>query len=250
MTMPSAALRRDEVATLGDVLPRVVGLVLDHLLRRHVERDAHNPAPSSRPPSCAAARVATMSSGMASKPAADDRGDGREDAAHDVGAAGGGVLVGGGEQRPQCEVDRLVAADVLPPGGLDPVAGVDATRAVGLEVGFLVLAAGGVVAEDAAPGAVDVVTGEERHDHEALHRRGQVGPHELAELVGLALERQDLALDLLVVLELDLEELDQLDRRARGAGDGDAGERRRRRRPSRPAGWRSCTRRWHAGRRP
>ena len=36
------------------------------------------------------------------------------------------------------------------PGGLDPVAGVDAARAVGLEVGLLVLAAGDVVAEDPA----------------------------------------------------------------------------------------------------
>ena len=42
------------------------------------------------------------------------------------------------------------------------------------------------------------------------------------ELVGLALEAERRALDLLVVLELELEELDHLDGRAGGAGDGDA----------------------------
>ena len=68
-----------------------------------------------------------------------------------------------------------------------------------------------------------VEAGEERDDDEALHRRGQVRPHHLAELVGLALEAERLALDLLVVLELHLEQLHHLDRGAGRAGDGDAG---------------------------
>ena len=46
----------------------------------------------------------------------------------------------------------------------------------------------------------------------------------MAELVGLALEAQHLALHLLVVLELGLEQLHHLDRRPRRAGDRDAGE--------------------------
>ena len=62
---------------------------------------------------------------------------------------------------------------------------------------------------------------EQRHDHEALHGHGEVLAHHLAELVGLALEAEGHALDLLVVLELGLEELDHLDRRPGGAGDGD-----------------------------
>ena len=68
-----------------------------------------------------------------------------------------------------------------------------------------------------------VVAGEEGHHHEALHGGGKVAPDHLAELVGLALEREGLALDLLVVLELHLEQLHHLDRRPGRAGDGDAG---------------------------
>jgi hypothetical protein len=49
-----------------------------------------------------------------------------------------------------------------------------------------------------------------------------VAPDHLAELVGLALQRQLGALHLLVVLELELEQLHHLDRRPGGAGDGDA----------------------------
>ena len=52
---------------------------------------------------------------------------------------------------------------------------------------------------------------------------GRFARDHLAELVGLALEREGLALDLLVVLELHLEQLHHLDRRPGGTGDGDAG---------------------------
>ena len=64
-----------------------------------------------------------------------------------------------------------------------------------------------------------VEPGEERHDDEALQGGGQVGADHLRELVGLALERQGLALDLLVVLELGLEQADHL-----VAGPGDTRE--------------------------
>ena len=72
--------------------------------------------------------------------------------------------------------------------------------------------------------AVLVVAREQRHDREALHRGGQVAAHEHAELVGLAFEAEHVALHLLVVLELRLEQLHHLDRGPGRAGDRDAGE--------------------------
>ena len=158
------------------------------------------------------------------EPVGVDRGDEREDAAHEVGAAGRDVFVGGGEQRPDRERDGVVERHALGPAGLDPVAGVHAARTLALVVLLLVATAGDVVGEDAAAFAVLVVAGEQRHDREALHRGGQVGAHEHAELVGLAFEAQHLALHLLVVLELGLEELHHLDRGPGRAGDRDAGE--------------------------
>jgi hypothetical protein len=64
-----------------------------------------------------------------------------------------------------------------------------------------------------------VVAGEDGHHDEALHRRGQVLPDELGERVCLALQLERLALDLLVVLELDPEKPGHLDRGPGGAGD-------------------------------
>ena len=61
------------------------------------------------------------------------------------------------------------------------------------------------------------------HDGQALHGQGQVLADHLGQLVGLALQGERGALDLLVVLELDLEEADHLDRHARRPGDGDGG---------------------------
>ena len=98
--------------------------------------------------------------------------------------------------------------------------GVASARARGLEVGVLVVAARDVVVEDAAQVACRVEAGEERDDGEALHGQGQVLAHHLGQLVGLALEREGGALDLLVVLELHLEEADHLDRHAGRPRDG------------------------------
>ena len=120
--------------------------------------------------------------------------------------------------------DGVVERHVFGPARLDPVAGVDAARTLTLVVVFLVAAAGDVVGEHASHLAVLVVAGEQRHDREALHRGGQVAAHEQAELVGLALEAQHLALHLLVVLELGLEQLHHLDRGPGRARDRDAGE--------------------------
>jgi hypothetical protein len=97
---------------------------------------------------------------------------------------------------------------------------VHAAGTVDLEVRFLVLPAGGVEAEHAAATAALVEPGEEWHDDQPLHRRGQVGADHLGELVGLALERQRLALDLLVVLELGLEQAHHVDSGSGDTGDG------------------------------
>ena len=70
----------------------------------------------------------------------------------------------------------------------------------------------------------EVVAGEQRHDGEALHRQAEVGADQRGEPVGLAVHRQRGALDLLVVLELDLEQPDHLDGEPGRAGDADHGE--------------------------
>jgi hypothetical protein len=87
-------------------------------------------------------------------------------------------------------------------------------RSLGLVVDLLVAAAGDVVREHPTPAARFVEAREEWHHYEARHRGGQVGPHHLAELVRLALEAQRVALHLLVVLELGLEQPHHLDCRA------------------------------------
>ena len=71
---------------------------------------------------------------------------------------------------------------------------------------------------------LEVVAGEQRHDGEALHGHREVAADHRGEPVGLAVEGEHGALDLLVVLELDLEQPDHLDREAGGAGDADRGE--------------------------
>jgi hypothetical protein len=106
---------------------------------------------------------------------------------------------------------------------LDGGAGVPTARSGGLEVGVLVVAAGHVVIEDAADAAGGVEAGEERDHGKALHGHRQVLAHHLGQLVGLALQRECGALDLLVVLELHLEEADHLDGHTGRAGDGHGG---------------------------
>ena len=208
-------------------------------------------SPSSRPPSSASARAAMVVVVERLVAGGGDHGDGREDAADEVGPAGGGVLVGGGEQRPQREVDGLVAVHALAPRGLDPVAGVDAAGAVGLEVGFLVLAAGDVVAEHPA-----ACCGGRRSRRTAARPRspamaaGRLARTICASWLALPSRLQELALDLLVVLELHLEQAHHLDRRARRRRRWRRPRSRRPGTPSPCAGWRSGCRRWHGGRPP
>jgi hypothetical protein len=90
---------------------------------------------------------------------------------------------------------------------------------------LLVDAAGDVEAEDAPSSdprlGVEVDTGVEGDDGQALHRGAEVVADERGQPVGLAVEGEHDALDLLVVLELHLEQLDELDPHAGGAGHPD-----------------------------
>jgi hypothetical protein len=81
--------------------------------------------------------------------------------------------------------------------------------------------AGHVVGEDAPRLAQDVVAREQRHHGQPLHGEGKVLADHLGQLVGLPLQAQRDALDLLVVLELGLEEPYHLDREPGGTSDGD-----------------------------
>ena len=99
-----------------------------------------------------------------------------------------------------------------------------------LVVVLLVAAAGDVVGEDAAgPRLLVVARRTAARPTRPCIAAGRLRPDQLAELVGLALEAQRVALHLLVVLELDLEQLHHLDRGPGRAGDRDA---RRSRRPA------------------
>ena len=151
-----------------------------------------------------------------------DGGDDRPDPPPGVGAAGGAVLVGRGPEGLEGQVDHVAPLEVASEAQLDHRAGVEHPGAGGGEVLLLVAPAGDVVLEQPARRPAQVVAGEEGHHGEALHGRREVVAHHLAELVGLALEREVLALDLLVVLQLELEEGHHLDRGAGGTGDGHA----------------------------
>ncbi len=89
---------------------------------------------------------------------------------------------------------------------------------------LLVAATRRVVAEDPPAAGLGVVPAEQGDGDQSLHRETEVAAHERAEPVGLAVEGQSDALELLVVLELHLEEPDQLDGDAGAAGDADARE--------------------------
>src|SRR3989475_4256631 len=155
---------------------------------------------------------------------AGDQLHGGKDPAHEVGAAGAHVLVGGVEDRLERGPERLLARHVALPELLERVAGVVGAGPLRVVVGLLVAAAGDVVLEEPPDARFLVVAREDRHDHETLHRGRQVHADHLAEPVGLPLEREVLTLDLLVVLELGLEEPGHLRRGPGRTGDADAAE--------------------------
>ena len=141
-----------------------------------------------------------------------------------VGSAGGRVGVGGLPQRPAHEVDRIVAWQLGPVPELDDGAGMQAARAGGDVLALFVPTAGDVERPQPTGAAALVVATEDRHHTHAHHRRLEVGADHARELVRFALQAQRHALDLLVVLELELEDLDHLHRRTGRTGDGDGAE--------------------------
>src|SRR5699024_1485203 len=82
-----------------------------------------------------------------------------------------------------------------------------------------------IVGEDPAGPPPLVVAPEQGHRGEALQGERQVRAHHGREPVRLPLEGEEGALDLLVVLELELEEPHEVDGQARRAGDSDGGVR-------------------------
>ncbi len=150
--------------------------------------------------------------------------DDGEDAAREIGAAGGDVFLARDGEGLDRGADRLVALDAAEPARAERAARVLPAGAGRVVVRVLVAAADRVVAEDPPGGPATVEAGEQRDDDEALHRHREVRFDHLRELVGLAFEAEHLALDLLVVLELGLEEAHHVDGRAGRARDRDGGE--------------------------
>src|SRR5262249_33824653 len=115
---------------------------------------------------------------------------GGKDAAYQVGTARPDVLVGGVDERLERDAQRLVAAHLALPKLLQRIARVLRARALRVEVGLLVAAAGDVVLEQPSGAGLLVEAGEDRHHHETLHRRRQIHADHLAQAVGFALERE------------------------------------------------------------
>ena len=147
------------------------------------------------------------------------------DAASDIRAAGGRIVVRGVEERVHHDPDRAGAVEAGRPQLLQRATGEQRARADRVEVLLGVAPARRVEAVDPAGGRrvgrVDVETGEQRDDGQTLHGHAEVAADHRGQPVGLAVKGQLGALDLLVVLELDLVEPDDLDRQPRHAGDAD-----------------------------
>ena len=157
------------------------------------------------------------------EPGAGDHLHGREDPVGEIGPARPHVFLRRVDERLGRPAEPVGPRRARPVQLLERGARVLAARAGRRVVGLLVPAPRDVVVEDPSLGAAQVVAGEDGHDHEALHRHREVHPDHLAELVRLALERQAVALHLLVVLELRLEQAGHLDGRPGRAGDRDRG---------------------------
>ena len=121
----------------------------------------------------------------------------------------------------QARSSAAVRSRPLAVAELDHRPGVQAPRPGGDVLALLVATAGDVVGEQPPEPSAEVVAGEDRDDAQAHHRGLEVAADHHRELVGLALEAERGAFDLLVVLELELEQPHHLHRRPRGAGDRD-----------------------------
>src|SRR5579875_2770065 len=130
----------------------------------------------------------------------------RPDPPAQVRATGRGVVVGGVIKGLERHANRVLLGEPAAPQLLQRTAREEGPGADRVEVVLLVAAAGDVVGEDPAGLPVEVETGEERHHGQTLHRHAEVAADHRREPVGLADQRKSGALDLLVVLQLDLEE--------------------------------------------
>ena len=226
--MPSLVLEGDDGPAAGDALAGILRLVLHHLLGRDVvgERHQRQPRPAgSLGQHGLAVRRDLVLGDLAEAGAGDDFTVGkiprtrsgppvpRSSSAASMSASSGHAE---GLVRGACPVRKSFLSESrasLPP---------EPWREV---VGLLVAAAGDVVLEE--PPHARAARRSRRRSGTTTRpciAVGQVHPDHLAELVGLALEGEVLALDLLVVLELGLEQAGHLHGGAGGAGDADARE--------------------------
>ena len=167
-----------------------------------------------------------------------------------VGAAGRGVVVGGVDERLDGDRDGRPAVRSGAPQLLQRAAGEHRAGADRVVVVLLVAPAGDVVAEDPPVPASEVVAGEQRHHRQTLHRQAEVAPDHRRRAGSPCRRGRAGALDLLVVLELDLEQPDELDGEPGGAGDADAGVLVGREHLLDVALGDDVAHRWRAGRRP
>ena len=186
---------------------------------------AQPPGRSRRAATTASATAAVSSAGSIVGALGGDGDDHRVDAADGVRAAGGAVVVGGVVERLDQAAHAVVGRGVRVVALLQRRLREQRARADPRVAGLLVAGADDVVGHDPAGagrvGGVEVVADEQRHERQPLHRGAEVAPHHAGQLVGLAVEGQRDALDLLVVLQLDREQAHRLDRepgRARDAG--------------------------------
>src|SRR5262249_17354050 len=220
-----AVLDRDDCLAAGDALAGILRLVLHDLLGRDVVGQRHTG--SLQPAAVVHDRLA-MTPDLVLRHVAEARPGDDLHPPHDVALQAGApvpeTLLGGVDERFHRPPPRLFAVHVALEALLQRVTRVLASRALREILGLLVPPAGDVVLEQAPDAGTLVEAGEDRHDHQALHRHRQVHADHLPELVGFAFEREVLALDLLVVLELCLEQPGHLHGRPRGAGNADPGQ--------------------------
>jgi len=150
--------------------------------------------------------------------------DDREDAARQIGPSRRDIVFGGVDQRLDGDPESFVLSQARSPPLLQRVLRRLRARTRRLVVLFLPAAARRVVVEEPSLVPRLVESTEERDDDEALHGQREVRADHLGEPVRLPLERQPIAGELLVVLELELEEADRLHGLPGRSRDRDRGE--------------------------
>ncbi len=185
--------------TAGDALAGIVGAILHDLFGSDVERLTHR-ALQFRGDRFEAGFELVVTD---RRPAVsgDCRHD-RVDAAQSIWATRCRIGVGRLPQAAHRQIDRSVAAHVGLETDLDHGTGVQAARAGGDVLALLVATTREVVGEQTPDFAPQVPSCEQGHHDHALHRSGQIASDHHRQLIGLALQAEGGAFDLLVVLEL------------------------------------------------